>query len=244
MIDITQTSAYQNTFFDKSENHLGLADVVFFIREWFPVTQAFCLASLGYMSVFAREIISSEENRRDMLEKAILVPIAIGTGEFEKGKGDVGGIHYRMFARLGEPVGLTIKELRHHPRGALIETGRLVDGIRETMGDLYLGAGCIRVVEATAYNIVEAMDRLFRPMRRQDGSPMYSERDLEYISLHLQREKGHNLMAESFAEALCETWEHRASMYAGIERMCGLFGDYWEALARVVFLDKEQMRSN
>jgi hypothetical protein len=244
MIDITQTSAYQNVFFERSENHLGVADTVFFIREWFPVTQAFCLASLGYISLFAREIMSSEENRRDLLEKAILVPIAIGFGEFEKGEGDVRGIHYRMFARLGEPVGLTIKELRHHPHGTLIETGRLVDGIRETLGDLLLGAGCIRVVEATAYNIVNAMDRLFRPMKRQDGSPVYSEHDLEYISLHLQREKEHSFMAESFVEGLCETPENKERVDVGIEQMCKLFGDYWEAMARVVFLDTEHTRSN
>lgn len=235
MVDIKRSRAYSNSFFEKSKHGADRESVALFIQNWFPVTQEFCLALLGYTGCFAGEILRSSGSRRDALERAMLVPLAIGAGEFGIGRHDVNGIHYRMFARLGEPLGLTLEDLRRHPRGTIPETGRLVDGIEKALTDLYLGAGCLRVVEGTAYNIVDAMNRLFHPMKRSGGKPLYTEHQLEYITLHLELEKGHDSMANDFVEVLCDTLGHRARVNDGIKQMSELFGAYWEAMALAVF---------
>lgn len=110
-----------------------------------------------------------------------------------------------------------------------------MDGIEETLADPYLGAGCIRVVEGTAYNIVAAMYQLCSAITWPDGKPVYTTRQMEYITLHMELEKEHDVMAAEFVELLCDTLEHRSRINAGIERMCGLFGEYWEAVAEAVF---------
>lgn len=235
MINITQTWAYWNAFFEKSNHPIDFKGISLLVKEWFPVTQAFCLGLPGYISIIAKEIMGSAGRRREALEKAILVPLVISGGELGMGVSGVNGFHYRMFARLGGPLGLKLDDLHQCPRGTLAETGMLVDGIRETLSDLYLGAGCIRVVEGTAYKIVEAMDRLLRPMKQPNGELLYTEDQLEYITLHLELEKEHDPMAADFIEALCGTPEQRTKVDAGIDQMCQLFGDFWERMAVEVF---------
>ncbi len=237
MVDLFQSKAYTNSFFEKSKNYGKHLRIDVIVKEWFPVTQAFCLALPSYTGLLTKQILASEGERRNILEEATLISLAIGSGEFSFGTHGLDGIHYRMFARLGEVLGLSLDDLRRHPRGTLVETGILVDAIQETLKDLYLGAGCIRVVEGTAYNIVDAMDRIFHPMKRLDGGPLFTEHQLEYITLHLKLEKDHNRMATDFANALCEMPEHRTTVDAGVEKMSKLFGNYWEALAQAVFVE-------
>lgn len=234
MPDIAHSNAYDNGFFRQSyaAEHANLACL---IREWFPVTQAFCLAVPGYAALFTSEILKSREDKREILENAILAPLMIGCGEFGMGGGGVDGIHYRMFARLGEPFGLALADLRRTPRGTLRETGRLVDGIKESLCNLYRGAGCLLVVESTAYNIVSAMHRLFAPLKQKDGSSLFTAHQLEYITLHLELEQQHARIAASFVEVLCDAPEVREMVDTEIERICALFGDYWDALAKIVF---------
>ncbi|MDT5061147.1 MAG: hypothetical protein QOH63_1606 [Acidobacteriota bacterium] len=237
MFELEGTKAYSNSFFEKSKSKNNYTRIDLVVREWFPITQAFCLSLPSYVALITKEIQENEGERRDALEQASLVPIAIGAGEFGFGTRGLNSIHYRMFARLGEPLGLNLNDLRQTPRGTLVETGLLVDAINETLSDLYFGAGCIRVVEGIAYNIVDAMNHLFRPMMRSNSEPLFTEHQLEYITLHLRLERDHDYMAGTFIETLGDTPEHQASIAAGVEKISHLFGNYWEALARVVFVE-------
>jgi hypothetical protein len=231
---IRTSQAYSNCFFEAAAVQFTPQDLRTFVREWYPVTQAFCLGLPGYTAVFAHAVLEATGERRSRLEEAIRVPAQICAEELGLEGKDAEGIHYRMFARLGDPLGLELEDLRLESDGTIKETRALVSGIRECLQDLYLGAGCIRVVEATAYNIVQAMDRVFRPLCQASGDSLYADYQLEYISLHLVIEKEHDAMTQDFL-AFAETDEERARIHEGAQRMSILLGDYWEKLAEVVF---------
>lgn len=234
---IMSTRAYNNSLFRIAAEDPSAINLRTIVQEWYPVTQAFCLGLIGYNALFAREVAFSEGGRRQALEEAFLVPLSIGAEEFGNGKFGSDGIHYRMFARLGEPLRIDLSELRARPYGSLPETRDLVKGIREAFSDLRKGAACIRVVEGTAYSIVEAMNYLFGSAKQEDGSPLFSRFQMEYITLHLEIEKEHDCIAGEFIGALCDTDEEKERVRTGIQEMCGLFGDFWEALARVAQLE-------
>ena len=232
MIDIKPTGAFNNSFFRACRNMPERGVLSRLLPEWYAVTQAFCMGMQTYNALFVSEVLHCDEGpRRDALESAMLVSIAIGAGEFGMGRHGLDGIHYRMFARLGEPLGITLGDLRSHPVGTLPNTKRLVEGIRVALSDIYLGAGCVRVVEATAYQIVEAMDSLFRASRE----PHFGGDHLQYISLHLELEKEHDSLADSFVALLGDTPERTVRIADGIQMLCGLFTDYWESVAQAVF---------
>jgi hypothetical protein len=228
---IRSSGAHENSMFRLAVEAPEAVDLRIIVREWYPVTQSFCLGLLTYNALFAREVSRSKRERRRALEEALLAPLEIGSGEFGMGKFGGEGIHYRMFARLGEPLGIELDELQATPYGTLPETRALVDGIETSFSDLYRGAACIRVVEGTAYSIVEAMDRFFSRATKENGKPLFSEYQTEYISLHLEIEKGHDCLATDFTKLLCETEEQEGQLRGGIRKMCSLFGGYWEALA-------------
>jgi len=226
--------AHHNRFFRKAGDIADAHQLRFVAMEWFPVTEAFCTGLLGYLGTLHSELRTSAK-RRTALEVAALTPIAIASEEFSGGRGGLGGMHYRMFARLGERLGLDIERLRRNPDERMPQTRALVHGIEESMQNVYLGAGCIRVVEGTAYDIVEAFDRAFRPEGANGREITFTDYEREYITLHLVLEKEHDTMSDDFVEALCDTDEQRARVCEGIERMSRLFGDYWEAMADAVF---------
>lgn len=231
---ILRSRAYANEFFEAASRGARAEDVRTFILEWYPVTEAFCLALPRYTAVFADAIRAASGERRSRLEEAVRIPVEICAQELGLEGEDASGIHYRMFARLGEPLGLDLEFLRGRGDGTLPETRSLVSAIRECFEDLYEGAGCIRVVEATAYNIVEAMDRIFGRLRTDYGNPLYDERQLEYISLHLVIEKEHDSMTEDFL-TFADNEEEQRRVHKGAERISTRFGDYWDTLAGVVF---------
>jgi hypothetical protein len=235
MIDVRQTAAYRNQFFERASEGTDVEGLRELCLEWYPITQAFCVALPGYVGVFASEAARAEGAARDALEEAFLAPLAIAAGEFGMGLHGTDGIHYRMFARLAGPLGIPLSELRQRPRGTLPQTARLVDAIRDSLTDLYRGAGCIRVVEGTAYNIVEAMDRLFRPHVGLDSRPAFSEHEMEYITLHLELEKEHDCMAADFVDVLCDDPEQAERVDAAIVELANLFSEYWEAVAERVY---------
>lgn len=233
---LKSTQAYKNSFFIHAEEHKEQAELRVLLHEWYPVTQAFCLSLPGYSGLFANAISNASSlPEKTALEQAFLVVQEITAGEFGMGKRGVDGIHYRMFARLGEPLGITLDELQTHPDGQLPETQALVRGIRRSLGDLYHGAGCIRVVEGTAFNIVEAMDHLFKDRTREDGSPLFTEHQYEYITLHLWLEKEHDEITEDFMDKVVWNKATARRMEEGLTEMATLFGEYWEALSRRVF---------
>lgn len=234
IIDIKSSAAYTNSFFTEADENISSDEIRFILKNWFPVTQIFALSLPRYTALFAEEIRETSGRRRDALEKAMLIPLAICAGEYGIGM-PMPGIHYRMFTRLGEPLGLTIDDLRQVARGTMPETARLVDGVEQALGDLCRGAGCIRVVEGTAYNIVEAMDKIFRPMKRADGSHLFNDHQMKYITLHLEIEKEHDTMSADLIEALCHEPSRCARVEEGIQELCVLFGDYWEAMAKTVY---------
>lgn len=234
-MDYRQTGAFENAFFAASRNGDCVSSPETIVLEWFPVTQAFCQGICKYLGVFLSAIQAGPPSRRDRLEEAFLVPLQIASEEFGSGQHGVSGIHYRMFARLGEPLGIDPQALMAHPRGSLAATARLVDGIGNAFGELYIGASCIRVVEGTAYNIVEAMDHVFRRLETRDGRPMYSEDQLEYVTLHLEIEKEHDSMSSNFIDMLCDAPGLMDRVNEGVGLMSRLFADYWEAMADAVF---------
>jgi hypothetical protein len=231
MIDITGTRAYKNQFFTLAQRSPVLADLRAVICEWYPVTQAFCLNLQKYNALFAQEVLSSSGQRRKLLEEAMLTPIRIAAEEFGLGESGVGGIHYRMFARLAEPSGIDIDYLENHPLGHLTQTADLVSGICKSFEDLYLGAACLRVVEGTAYEIVRAMQFIFAPGCNRS----YSDFQLEYITLHLVIEKEHDSISSDFLALLSENESEARKIECGIEKMCGLFGNFWESLSLATF---------
>lgn len=234
MISIVNTEAFNNRFFELSTRGININQAIVFIKEWYPVTEAFCLGLPSYVGLFADHILAADEERRDALEQAMLIPVAISSVELGGGGTGVQDIHFRMFARLGEPLGLTRNGLRSHARHPHPVTRQLVAGIRDSLADICKGAGCIRVVEGTAFRIVETMNALFRSVLSTNGVPVFSERDLEYITLHLEIEKGHDSMAADLISLLCATREEQEQVEDEISTMCRLFGEYWKTLADLI----------
>lgn len=235
MISPQATAAYQNRFFRRAGDAVAAEKICTLVRNWFPITQAFCQGLTVYCAQLVEAIRRTDRERRCRLEAALLTPLAILAEEFGLGRHGVDGIHYRMFARLGEPLNMTLDALRNDGANRLAETRILVTGIEAAMQDVFAGAACIRVVEATAYNIVESFDKIFRFREGDDGSFLYSDHQLEYITLHLVLEKEHDSMSADFICTLRETDDDENRISAGIEHMCGLFGNYWEAMACEVF---------
>lgn len=232
--DIKNSCAYSNSFFTDADENVSPKALQMILKNWFPITQIFALNLPRYTALFAEEIRETSGRRRDALEKAMLIPLAICAGEYGIGM-STPGIHYRMFARLADPLGLTIDDLRQNTHGTMPETARLVDAIENALNDLCQGAGCIRVVEGTAYNIVEAMDKIFRPMKQTNGTSLFNDFQMEYITLHLEIEKEHDTMSADLIEALCYEPARRARVENGIKELSVLFGDYWEAMAKCVY---------
>lgn len=234
-MNVKFSRAFWNNFFESARRAPAGADLAPLVREWYPVTEAFCLGLIDYTSVFAQAVRASSGIERDALEAAFLVPLSIGAEEFGLGKFGVHGIHYRMFARLGKPLGIELDALRRDDLDHLDETRSLVRTIRDSFESLLGGAACVRVVESTAYNIVEAMDHLCRAAKTLDGHPLYSEQDVEYVTLHLELEKEHDCLTEGFADACCRTEADREEVAERTADLCQAFGSYWDGLAARVF---------
>src|ERR1017187_9511355 len=104
MPELPKSRAHANSFFEWSGPGVAHDRTRVLVRNWFPVTHAFCLSLPGYTALLAREVLKSSGKHKQALEKALLVPMSICAGEFGMGSRGVDGMHYRMFARLGEPL--------------------------------------------------------------------------------------------------------------------------------------------
>lgn len=229
---VKASGAYRNRFFDNaSTRRVDRQQLATIVREWYPVTQAFCLGLLRYNALLSDLIETAPDVvSRTRIERACLVPVEIAAEEFGMGKHGVDGIHYQMFARLGEPLGISVGELQSHPRGTLPATRSLVDEIRSAFSSMLAGAACVRVVEGTAYNIVEAMDHMFGSATTDDGHRLFDERQMQYISLHLVIEKVHDEMSGSFIEDLVESDEDAEEFQDALVRIAGRFHRFWKAM--------------
>lgn len=239
MLEIDQATlgrACSNRFFDMAKRATP-TNLELLVREWFPVTQAFCLGLWRYCALIAGQIDASEGDRRTTLERAMLTPAAIAAEEFGSGRHGLSGIHYRMFSRLGEPFGISLEELRNN-EPQIEATKDLVAGINQSFNDLYLGAGCIRTVEASAYSIVEAMNYVFTRSDYAGISDKLTSYELEYITLHLVIEKEHDDMTKDFIGFLAQEDEAIALINTSINNMDRLFGDFWDKLSHLVFAEE------
>ena len=232
-------AAMDPVFFQRSRRGDRVTSLEPLIREWFPVTRAFCLAVQRYTGVLAEECWKESGRRRDELENALLEAVSISAGELGCGIHGIRGIHYHMFARLGERLGISLDELEKRPTGDLPETRSLIADIREAMQDPYKGAGCLRVVEGTAFNIVEAMDFLFRQGHDETGKPLFQAGEREYIDLHLELEKEHDEMTSKFVRLLSNTTERAQTIEASVETIGLRFAEFWRALEVQVFAEQE-----
>ncbi len=234
-MDIQQTKAYRNAFFKLHETLPTKTGLRLLVQNWFPVTHAFCLSTLIYNGVLAKHILKYNEKTTGSLEQALLATLQIGGGEFAFGAKGLGAVHYRLFARLAQPLGLDFDDLRQTPFGTLPETRDLVNGIRSALSSVFFGAGCIRVVEATAYNIVEAMDRIFRGISDSANRPLFTDWHLEYITLHLELEKEHDSISTDFLTYVVQNDEQQKRVDDGISQISFLFGRFWERLDELIF---------
>lgn len=236
--DVIETStAFANRFFEVANPLISVESTIAFIRNWFPITRAFALALPAYTALMAERLKHARGADREALEAGMIVPLAICAGEYGVAMPSP-GIHYLLFAELAEPFGVSVEDLLDTPRGTTPETAALVDAVEDSLRDLAKGAACIRVVEKTAFNIVYAMNKIFRPLRAADGKPLLSKEQMAYISMHLVIEKVHEKITVDFVDLLRrQDSAFAARMDREIERLCGMFGEFWEAQAALVFGD-------
>jgi hypothetical protein len=232
MYPVEESPAYDNGFFRLAADLRSRVRLTPFVREWFPVTYTYSSSLLRYVSRLVESVRASPVADRARLDRALLIPLRLATEEFGSGASGIEAIHYRMFARLGEPLQIEIEDLLAHPHGQINATRELCQGIEQEFDEIYSGAGCIRVVECTAYNICIAMRNLFC---RDSLKESFRSNHLQYIRLHLGTELGHGRLSEEFAELLCSSEEANKRVNEASKRIGELFGQYWERLAEEVF---------
>lgn len=237
MTDILATRACRNEFLDSAGPSISERGLRRIVEEWFPVTFAFCTGVVRYAGLLSDRVYHGDPEARDQSEAALLMPLEVATAEFGFGQYGPLGIHYRMFARLGEPLGLGMEDLLANRRGHLPETANLVDTIRGSFDSFVPGAACLRVVEGSAFTIVDMMDRVFTHQAAVDGGPRFSDYQLEYIKLHIVLEKEHDIQSENFYSELVNSSQDGAELDREVVRISESFGKYWDALARDVLIE-------
>lgn len=237
MTDILATRACRNGFLGSAGPSIDVDGLRRIVEEWFPVTFAFCTGVVRYAGLLSDRVYYGSQEARDQSEVALLMPLQVAAAEFGFGQHGSLGIHYRMFARLGEPLGLGMEDLLANRRGRLPETANLVDTIRSSFDSFVPGAACLRVVEGSAFTIVDMMDRVFAHQSTADGTPLFSDRQLEYIKLHIVLEKEHDIQSESFCSDLVKSSQDGPELDREVVRISDAFGKYWDALARDVLVE-------
>jgi hypothetical protein len=234
MREIIQSRAYSNQFFQLACSHQVKPDLGFAIREWFLGTRTYCLGLAHYAGMLSREVINRPWEEQARLEDAFVVPLHLAAEEFSMGLRGGAGAHYRLFARIGEPLGIDLDSLRSISAGSLPETRALVDSIDEMFHDVYRGAGCLRVFELVGLKICEAFGNICTRGIESNWFD-FNEYHLEYVDIHLRAEPEHNDLAVRFIEALCDTPEKEATVTDAVRELCATIGDFWDAVAERTF---------
>ena len=166
--------------------------------------------------------------------KIYWTPFLITAGEFSLDVGDsADSAHFEMFTRLGEPLS---RPFDNHPSkytGLLPSTSALLEGIKHNFSDLYLGVGCLSAIEEMAYDIVHMMDNYFRPMKDENGMPLYTDYHLEYIDLHLKIEPMHDRMMWDFIDKIESNEGQRSRINDGRQEIKRLMIEFWDSLANI-----------
>lgn len=232
---VESSSAFENEFFALCRAKTLPKDLDSFVRNWFAVTQAFSLGALEYLGVVAKLRRTAPPPEWPRLEEALTIAIDIGAGEFGFGRQGRLGIHFNLFARLAEPLGFSCDDLHVCPRGTVPETAALVDWFSEAFLSPFSGAGVLRVVERTAFKIVQAMDVLFTSQVVGARSVRWSKEQRRYIDLHLTLEPQHARVVEELVKQLSLGQLQKAEIEESTARTCTLFGRFWLRMSDEVF---------
>jgi len=233
---IVESRAFENEFFRLARTTQFKPDLSFAIREWFLGTRVYCHGLAQYAGMLSRLVMNSPWEEHARLEDAFVVPLHLAAEEFSMGLRGGAGAHYRLFARIGEPLGLHLNDLRSITAGTLPETRALVSGIEGMFRDIYRGAGCIRVFELVGLKICEAFGNVCR-RGVQFNWFEFTKYHFEYVDIHLKAEPQHNDLAVGFIEALCDTTHKQAEMLGAVRELCDLLGDFWDAVAAQTYTD-------
>ena len=237
--DISSTRAAQNRFFRLCAANATPIMRGAFTFNWYAISECFCLESLQYLGLLAKLRVSCKTNLEAIaLEKALAVAVDIGAGEFGFGQYGREGFHYNMLARLGELPFVQLNEYDPHVYMKAPETNNLLDWISEAFSEVHLGAGVLRVIECTAFDIVLAMDRLFPAGLCVTRG--WSDEQREYISIHLKLEPIHAVAVETLIDALAWSEDARSTIDKSTAKTCNLLGEFWDRMALDVFGPEKQ----
>jgi hypothetical protein len=192
-------------------------------REWYPVTRAYGLSLGVYIGALARVALEVDETRPQW-EEALLVPTRLFGEEMHWGISGRGGIHHNLFRDLELTWGTA------PTRRSGCETAReaLVDSIRNALGDPFVGAGAILVIERTAPRIVETFSRIVRTLGM-------NPKENQYLEIHSRIEPAHGREAERLVEILLTHLGGEPKVASGIRDLSLRLGEYWDRVGAEVF---------
>lgn len=222
--EIDASEASQNLFFELAASEPAHAVAPELIaREWFPVTRAYGLSLASYIGILA-DLAFAAGDGEGTWESALLIPTRLYGEEMQWGVSGRHAIHHNLFRGLercwtsGSPAAAGGWESRQ----------ALVDAIRTSLKDPFLGAGTILVIERTAWRIVEAFSHLVA-VRGIDP------RSVPYLEIHLRIEPEHSREAERLVTLVSKHPGAEAGIAAGARELSALLGRYWNTLAESVF---------
>jgi pyrroloquinoline quinone (PQQ) biosynthesis protein C len=232
---IKDIGAMENEFFKKcKENALNKEQLVRYLFNWYPITESFAIYGLLYSHNVAKYL----QQRIDSVDFKNIASffcdvLLIAKGEFEIIKMTPNNFHPKAFTRLAPKLSVKSKDLINRQYKLNYETIILEKNIISNFsinGDILAGFANFFVVETIAYDIVKSMESTFGQLKNPDGSSLYNNNEMVYISEHLTLELEHKNEVEKMLDKLNLQGKDLRLLSFYVKELSYSFSNYWSAL--------------
>ncbi len=258
---VRESPAYHNPFFDNChdpQKQTSVVQVADMAVNWYFVTKSFGISASIYTGVIAQELMRSDPEKEKVLKDLLVESARISGDDLGIGHESLyprgGGreipynerVHYRLWGDLTKTLlsasqhpttinGLKIEEAQSHGQ-VRPETVGLVKMIEGEFRSVEGGAAVYQTVESIALNIVLAYSGLIKRLQKS-GKVTLTERDLIYLKIHEPLEREHDLQSTHIIDLVDQysDGKNRSIIKTKVDEMSGLFGNFWDAMNKIVF---------
>jgi hypothetical protein len=232
--------ALDNTFFQRCRSErLDQLKLQQLVANFYPITETFALSSFAYCENLSRRIAGETPDdgmiSLGKLEEFLGKVVEVTAVEFKINHViSPDRFHFNSFCRLAPKLGMTVENVKHRRYPIEPETTALEAVLRRNFrdADLLGGLANIYAIETCALNIITALENAFADQQSADGTKLYSDHELEHISLHKTLEVEHDSEARQLVALLLPSVTTEANLKARVTELASLLSAYWNKLAK------------
>lgn len=237
---LRDSGALDNAFFRRCRSErIDQAKLRQLVANFYPITETFALSSFAYCENLSRRIAGETPDdgviSREKLEEFLGKVVEVTAVEFNINHViSPDRFHFNSFCRLAPKLGMPVDDVKRRRYPIEPETTALESALRRNFrdADMLGGLANIYAIETSALNIITTLENAFVGQQTADGSQLYSDHELEHITLHKTLEVEHDSEARQLVALLNPSTTTDARLKEKVTELTSLLSSFWNKLAK------------